>query len=339
VTVPATTPAMMMMDPSYSFQFSNEDSEREEANDISGVLTGSYSYKTPGGQDILVRYTAGADTGFVIQNMDELNAALERSAAEAVEVKASPYTGEETEIEYTGPGVAEDMSLLRDYSFGYKVSDKEVSQEADSEGEVSGSYSYSLEDGRQVEVRYTAGKDGFRVENLEELMETVHAEDNLGQYGAAESPAALAAPVVVAARDELVQTADHEAEAYVHQEIEAEPYVHEAIEAEPYVHDPTGDVSEPYVHQTGPAGRPIGRKRIAASKAGSSHASAASRSFSFEAKAEDQEFSEEADNEGERVGSYSYITPEGDKITVRYTAGKNGFVILNPEEVLPQPLL
>merc|ERR1711902_66460 len=108
-------------------------------------------------------------------------------------------------------------------------------------------------------------------------METVHAEDNLGQYGAAESPAA---PVVVAARDELVQTADHEAEAYVHQEIEAEPYVHEAIEAEPYVHDPTGDVSEPYVHQTGPAGRPIGRKRIAASKAGSSHASAASRSFS-----------------------------------------------------------
>merc|ERR550532_3546801 len=70
-----------MMDPSYSFQFSNEDSEREEANDISGVLTGSYSYKTPGGQDILVKYTAGSDTGFVIQNMEELNAALERSLA------------------------------------------------------------------------------------------------------------------------------------------------------------------------------------------------------------------------------------------------------------------
>jgi len=339
---------MMMMDPSYSFNFANEDSQREEANDISGVLTGSYSYKTPGGQDILVRYTAGPDTGFVIQNMDELNAALERSAAEAVEVKASPYSGETAEIEYNGPGVAEDMSLLRDYSFGYRVSDQEVSQEADTEGEVTGSYSYSLEDGRQVEVRYTAGKDGFKVDNLEELMEIVHAEEDLGQYGAAESPA-VAPAVVVAARDKLVQNTDHEAEPYVHQEIEAEPYVHQEIEAEPYVHqeieaepyvhDPTGDVSEPYVQQTGPAGRPIARKRVAVNKSASSHASAASRSFSFQTKAEDQEFSEQSDNDGERIGSYSYITPEGDKITVRYSAGKNGFVILNPEEVLPQPLL
>merc|ERR1719510_580045 len=101
-----------MMDPSYSFKFSNEDSEREEENDVSGVVTGSYSYKTPGGEDILVRYTAGPDTGFVVQNMEELNAALERSAAEPVQVKASPYTGETAEIEYTGPEVAEDMSLL-----------------------------------------------------------------------------------------------------------------------------------------------------------------------------------------------------------------------------------
>merc|ERR1712061_934678 len=119
-------------------------------------------------------------------------------------------------------------------------------------------------------------------------------------------------------------------------EIDAEAYVHQEIEAEPYIHDPTGDVSEPYVHQTGPSGRPIGRKRVAVNKSASSHSS---RSFSFETKAEDQEFSEQSDNEGERIGSYSYITPEGDKITVRYSAGKNGFVILNPEEVLPQPLL
>merc|ERR1719422_2368367 len=58
-----------MMDPSYNFEFSNEDSERSESNDINGVLKGSYSYKTPGGQDILVKYSAGAETGFVIENM------------------------------------------------------------------------------------------------------------------------------------------------------------------------------------------------------------------------------------------------------------------------------
>merc|ERR1712001_346812 len=107
------------MDPSYSFKFSNEDSEREEENDVSGVVTGSYSYKTPGGEDILVKNTAGPDTGFVVQNMEELNAALERSAAEPVEVRASPYSGETAEVEYSRPQVREDMSLEQSYSYGY----------------------------------------------------------------------------------------------------------------------------------------------------------------------------------------------------------------------------
>ena len=346
VTVSAPAPAaapMMMMDPSYSFQFSNEDSEREEANDISGVLTGSYSYKTPGGQDILVKYTAGSDTGFVIQNMEELNAALERSAAEPVEVRASPYSGETAEIEYTGPAVAADMSLEQGYSYGYRLSDKEVSQQADNQGEVTGSYSYSLEDGRKVEVKYTAGKDGFKVDNLEELLASVHPEEDLGPIVESQ-----AAPAVVVARDQLDHNTDYqyeEAEQYVHDEIEAEPYLHVEIPAEVYVHDSTGDVGEPYVHQTGEHGRAVGRKRVQVNKvassasSASSSSSAASRSFSFQTKGEDQEFTEQSDNEGERIGSYSYISPEGDKITVRYSAGRNGFVILNPEEVLPQPLL
>ena len=62
------------------------------------------------------------------------------------------------------------------------------------------------------------------------------------------------------------------------------------------------------------------------------------RAFSFEANGEEHEFTEKSDDEGERIGSYSYISPEGDKITVRYSAGRNGFVILNPEDVLPQPV-
>ena len=236
---PPAPATMMVMDPSYSFQFSNEDSQREEENDISGVLTGSYSYKTPGGQDILVKYTAGPDTGFVIQNMEELNAALERSAAEPVEVKASPYSGQEAELQFSGPEVRADMSLEQSYSYGYTSQDQAVAQQADSEGEVSGSYSYSLEDGREVEVKYTAGKDGFRVDNLEDLMATVHAEEDLGQYGAAESEDVAAEVVaeVVVARDQSDDEQQHEAEPYVHQDM---PYVHEEIEALPYVHDATG---------------------------------------------------------------------------------------------------
>jgi len=347
---PAPAPAtMMVMDPSYSFQFSNEDSQREEENDISGVLTGSYSYKTPGGQDILVKYTAGADTGFVIQNMEELNAALERSAAEPVEVVASPYSGETAEIQYSGPEVRADMSLDLGYSYGYTGQGQAASQQADSQGEVTGSYSYTMEDGREVEVRYTAGKDGFRVENLEDLMATVHAEEDLGQYGAVESEPAVAEVVVARAQIEEEEQ-QHEAEPYVHQDMpyvhqdmpyvhQDMPYVHEEIEALPYVHDTTGDVAQPHVQKTEGNSRPIGRKRVAVKKDKTSETSAASRSFSFQTEGEDQQFSEESDSEGERIGSYSYISPEGDKITVRYSAGRNGFVILNPEEVLPQPVV
>jgi len=37
------------------------------------------------------------------------------------------------------------------------------------------------------------------------------------------------------------------------------------------------------------------------------------------------EFKEEADAEGNRRGSYSYVDPNGQRRTVSYTAGKDGF--------------
>ena len=51
---------------------------------------------------------------------------------------------------------------------------------------------------------------------------------------------------------------------------------------------------------------------------------------------EEHKFEEEADRTGERTGSYSYQAPDGTLVKVRYTAGRDGFVILNPDEVLPQ---
>merc|ERR1712173_241827 len=58
-------------------------------------------------------------------------------------------------------------------------------------------------------------------------------------------------------------------------------------------------------------------------------------SFNFKVDESDHSLQEEADQAGERTGSYSYISPAGDSIEVRYRAGRDGFVILNPEEVLP----
>merc|ERR1719400_293941 len=82
--VEATTSGMMM-DPSYYFQYKSADSERVEDADSNGAVVGSYSYLSPGGQEIVVRYKAGADTGFVIENQEELNSALLRAANEPFE--------------------------------------------------------------------------------------------------------------------------------------------------------------------------------------------------------------------------------------------------------------
>lgn len=47
------------------------------------------------------------------------------------------------------------------------------------------------------------------------------------------------------------------------------------------------------------------------------------------------EFKEESDVEGNRRGSYSYIDPTGQRRTVTYTAGKNGFQVRRVHIHLP----
>merc|ERR1712173_251025 len=205
-----------------------------------------------------------ADSGFVIENKEDLAAALEKSAAEAALVKAKPYTGETVEVEYTGPNT-EDSS----YSYSYKGSDK-AQQEHSAAGNVKGSYSFKTEDGQEFVVKYTSGVGGFVVDNLEELLakanpQTAEYEAIVAEHAAATTAAARkssgnanspAAEVYVHEEIEA-EPYNHEeieAEAYVHQEIEAEPYIHEEIEAEPYIHEEIPYVhneiaAEPYVHE------------------------------------------------------------------------------------------
>merc|ERR1712173_279383 len=276
---------MMMMDPSYYFEYKSADSERREDADSTGSITGQYGYKTAGGNDILVKYSASADTGFVIENKEDLAAALEKSAAEAALVKAKPYTGETVEVEYTGPNT-EDSS----YSYAYKGSDK-AQQEQSAAGNVKGSYSFKTEDGQEFVVKYTSGVGGFVVDNLEELL--AKANPQTAEYEEIEA--------------EPYNHEEIEAVAYVHQEIEAEPYIHEEIAAEPYLDEQVPYVhneiaAEPYVHEeesVGSASRQL------------SSGPGMDASFMFNAVGDDHEFMETADAAGERTGSYSYVIPEG----------------------------
>merc|ERR1711983_740771 len=323
--------------------YKSADSERKEDADSTGSITGQYGYKTAGGNDILVKYSASADTGFVIENKDDLAAALEKSAAEAALVKAKPYTGETVEVEYTGPNT-EDSS----YSYAYKGSDK-AQQEQSAAGNVKGSYSFKTKDGQEFVVKYTSGVGGFVVDNLEELLAKANPQSAEYEAVLAEHAAIAAereslaseAQAVIAARSSAASSPV--AEPYIHEEIEAEPYihedvpyVHEEIAAEPYVHEeiaaePYIDEQVAYVHNE-IAAEPYVHEEASAGSGGAANA----RSFMFNAVGDDHEFMETADAAGERTGSYSYVNPDGENILVKYSAGKDGFVILNPREVLPQ---
>jgi len=316
---PSVAAPMMMMDPSYYFEYKSADSERTEDADSTGSITGKYGYKTAGGNDILVQYSASPQTGFVIENMDELAAALERSAAEAALVKAKPYTGETVEVEYVGPKV-DSVTNTQDssYSYAYSGTDKAQQEVADAQGNVKGSYSFKTADGQDFEVKYTSGVGGFVVDNLEELLALSNPQS--AEYAAvvaehaaiaAEQEAlATEAQAVIAARSGSVSSPA--AQPYIHEEIEAEPYIHEDV---PYVHEEI--VAEPYIHDDG-----------------SSAAANTDASYGFAYNEDSAERKESADASGLIQGSYKYTNAEGNNINVEYEAGSGiGFVIKNQDDL------
>ena len=349
--IPAPRPApMMMMDPSYQFEYSGAGGRREEESDSSGLIRGSYGYTGPGGEPIEVHYIAGADTGFTITNQAELAAAVGRAVAEPAS-PPTPYTGEIVAVERSEPIVDSSMALGQHYRYAWRGAGQTVEQEADSAGAVKGSYSYTAPDGQPIEVHYTAGPAGFVVENLEELQSTLHPVD----------PAQQAEPTVVAARSQpqpdLAQAGTESdlapaalayvhdptgdtAEVYIHEDIPALEYRHEEITAEPDIHQEDELEAESRRAETTSLSAYSGRrvKKVKRVKVAGRAGPRLDASFSFSSRGADQEFSEKADESGERRGSYSYTNPAGDLVTVLYTAGRNGFVILNPQEVLPQPI-
>ena len=74
-----------MMDASYSFEYDDRFSSREETTDANGNVKGKYAYTNELGSTIIVHYSAGANKGFVIENEKEVEEAVEE-AKEAVEL-------------------------------------------------------------------------------------------------------------------------------------------------------------------------------------------------------------------------------------------------------------
>merc|ERR1712025_975441 len=187
---------------------------------------------------------------------------------------------------------------------------------ADSQGVVTGSYSYLSPEGNEILVRYTAGADtGFVIENSDELAASVREATDAGAEAAAAR--AVAAPLPIgssaAASDSVViSVPDSLYGAPAPAPAESLPSYQEEIPA-------PAELLPSYQEEPAAAPQMV-----------------MDASFNFAVDEEEHKFEEEANRTGERTGSYSYQAPDGTLVKVRYTAGRDGFVILNPDEVLPQ---
>merc|ERR1712106_1046080 len=270
-------------------------------------------------------------------------------AAEAYnheEIEAEPYIHEEIEAE---PYIHEDVPYVHEefaaetyihddgssatantdsgYDFAYNGENAERQESADATGLIKGSYKYTNAEGNDINVVYEAGSGiGFVIKNQDDLNSAIKKATDDG------------AVAVAAKRAQSAASSSDTSSA-------ASSYSAAALPLPGY-----GAASDSLSTFSLPESNALpsyGRRRVAVKKqhvAASNQDTVAQptgraimdRSFMFNSVGDDHEFMETADVAGERTGSYSYVNPEGDNILIKYSAGKDGFVILNPRDVLPQ---
>merc|ERR1712066_1209710 len=340
--VEATTTGMMM-DPSYYFQYKSADSERIEDADSSGSVIGSYSYLSPGGEEILVRYKAGAETGFVIENQEELNAALLRAASEPfeaakeVEVKAA---GEPQEHVFTLEGDDEDVlpsplsgappPLESLYSAPPPAPVAQPSSLYGAPAPLEPLPSY--EEDEVVVAPMMMMDPSYNFAYTGDAGNREEASDSqgvvTGSYSYLSPEAAAARAVLVAEPLPLAPTSAASDSLVIS--------VPDSLYGAPPPAESLPSYQEEIVPPDTLYGAPAESLPSYEEQPAAAPQMVMDASFNFAVDEAEHQFEEEADRTGERTGSYSYMAPDGTLVKVRYTAGRDGFVILNPDEVLPQ---
>merc|ERR1712113_899419 len=220
------------------------------------------------------------------------------------------------------------------YGFAYNEDTAERTESADASGLIQGNYKYTNAEGNTINVEYEAGNGiGFVIKNQDDLNAAIKKATEDGAIAAATKKAQSAASSSSASSSSSDASSSLSSSSY---SASSSP-----LPLAGYGAQSTFSLPESNALPT------VGRRRVAVKKqrvaASNQHAVAKSaggatinRSFMFNAVGDDHEFMETADAAGERTGSYSYVNPDGKNILVKYSAGKDGFVILNPREVLPQ---
>ena len=186
---------------SYKYGFSDNDLSRSEVSDEDGNVQGTYTIPDVNGKPILVKYHAGPSTGFVIENMAEVQA---RTNPELINAPQPSTTIEPSKpLEPSEPiqtirskngrrlkvvkkarkpfvdPLAEDRDASYKFAYGSAEASESRQEESDSKGNIRGQYRYTNQDGNPILVRYSAGANrGFVIENSKELNENVAKATN-----------------------------------------------------------------------------------------------------------------------------------------------------------------
>ena len=307
---------MMNMDASYSFAYNGDESSRQEESDPNGNIKGSYQYIDSEGKTIKVHYSAGAETGFVIESQDEISedqdwindpneiAEVSKLAQEAFNHPLNGHdqnldqygqnldqygqnldqkkTEEESSIFFQQPTIDQDTWIQsKSYEFGYENDLLQRNEIAQNDGSVQGSYTIPDVNGEPIVVKYRAGsKTGFVIDNFAEVQQRTNPEFKAKRK----------------------------------MKVVKKPRKKPAVQ----INNDLSNYSPRFEKRPEPLEN-------------------SDASFAFKVESQDLSHEEKSNAEGERTGSYSYTDPTGRLITVKYRAGKNGFVILNPKDVLPKP--
>ena len=311
-------------DASYAFGYSDDSKTRQEESDSKGNVRGTYSYVNAQGNEIVVKYSAGTKTGFVIENEAELAQSINKATADGASVAAAAVKATSTHTSSVSSASAapaapaapayssntkntaaqssqQDLDYEENsdasYSFGYSDVSGTRKEESDSQGNVRGSYSYINAEGNEIVVKYIAGPEiGFVVENEEELTNSVNKATAEGA-------------VVAAAAVKTQQAASAGSSAHV-----ASVATASAV-AQEYSSNTKNTASQ-------------------ANQQDQDYEDNADASYSFGYSDVSGTRKEESDSEGNVRGSYSYINAEGNEIIVKYIAGPEiGFVVENEEEL------
>ncbi|XP_064092865.1 mucin-19-like [Macrobrachium nipponense] len=277
-----------------------------------GEVSGAFGYKDPTGADIKLEYTAD-ERGFLPRGGHLPVSPESTFGAKVRKAPGSPSTGSAAKP-YSAPApsppaapvpaVPVEIAEIRSsaggdgsYSFNYETSSSSRSESADPHNSVTGQYSFVADDGINRAINYIAGSDtGYIAEgdSLPVGPPVPGAESGI--------PTGRILPVLSEEEANALAAATSSA-SY------AAPQTKSATSAA----SPSSAVPSP----------------SSISVAGTRSAGTASRdaSYSFSYDAGDSDRSESADADLNVKGTYSFLPPEGHRLTVNYVAGSGtGFV-------------